>query len=165
MREREPRQPARVPAAKAGDAARRILACGKARLAAPALAGGAHLRVLHGFEKHLARTLGIALGLLGLAVHLALRSRPGALPLRGAPARSRRDARPRRGRRPSRLRGRHGLDGDGLTLRAALLHDRVIRSGPRLETLEQRLLGVLGVGLTISEAAVVRVLQGGPSLG
>ena len=43
----------------------------RAEKTSAAFAGRPHLHVLHGFEQHLARTLGVALGLLRLAGGLA----------------------------------------------------------------------------------------------
>ncbi|CAH1658040.1 hypothetical protein BOSEA31B_11645 [Hyphomicrobiales bacterium] len=127
--------------------------------ASAALAGRAQLHVLHGFQQHLAGTLGIALGLLRLAGRLAsefflalLFFDPRALErfealLLGPDLRL--------------LGFALGASlGDGFPLLASLHHDRVIGLWPCLETLEERLLGFGGVGLTVGEAAVARVLQG-----
>jgi len=127
--------------------------------AAPALAGRAHLRVLDSLKEDLARTLGIAPGLLGLAFDFT-RNLGDALFLFEAEALDLGEA-----LGFDAGGGLLGLTlgtghGDGFALRASLLHDRVIRTRPCLETLEERLLGGRGIGLTISEAAVVRVLQG-----
>ena len=59
--------------------------------------------------------------------------------------------------------GESGTRDDRLALGPTLHHYRIVWSGTLLEALQQGLLRIGGIGLTVGEMAVVRVLQGWPS--
>lgn len=108
---------------------------------AATFASRSHLGVLNRFEQDLTRTLGVEPCLLrltgGLASQLGLALflfDPGALDSGKALGLG----------AGSRLLGlaNGARIGYGLTFGAALLHDRVVQTRPRLEALQQRLLGV-----------------------